>query len=346
MSTLQQSISAFVEKRWYGNAGVLRVFTPLEYLFSLLVSNRKKRQQAAAQSVGAPLIIVGNISVGGTGKTPMIISLCKFLQSKGLCVGVISRGYGRQTQGLQIAHKNSTAVQLGDEPFEIYRNTQCCMVVSDKRLEAAQYLVKNKRCDVILADDGLQHYKLFRDKELVLVDGLRGFGNGHLLPVGPLREPVSRLADADWVIKNASGCESASNGSGIEYPQGFSAIISLKPEALVNVRSGQHFPLEKLSHLKEVHAVAGIASPDKFFNTLRTLKLEFEPVPLADHHQYQSQDLGFSGDIIMTEKDAVKCAEIANDRCYFLKTKMHISDQFLEDFFGSVKALIDQYKNG
>lgn len=284
---------------WY-HAGPLRwLLAPLSGLYRLIIGIRRSLYKHALLPVHrlpVPVIVVGNLTVGGTGKTPLVISLVRFLQQQGWHPGVISRGYGGDSNVYPLLVTNETAAAAaGDEPVLIKHATDCPVVVAPDRVAAGQALLASADCDVIIADDGLQHYRLARDIEIVVIDGHRRLGNQYCLPAGPLREPMNRLQQTDFqVLHNA------------DDPDYFTMNTSI--ESVVNLQTSQTVPLTEL-HEQTVHAVAGIGHPQRFFNALTDAGLTVIPHAFADHHRFTSNDLVFNDSypVLMTEKDAVKC---------------------------------------
>jgi len=302
---------------WYQRNFISWLLLPLTGLFLVISFTRKLLFKAGllkSVKLSVPVIVVGNITVGGTGKTPLIIELCKQLSKAGFKPGVVSRGYGGQSKTWPVdISQCSDPLLTGDEPQIIYRRTSCPMVVGPDRVAAAQYLLDHYDCDVILSDDGLQHYRLQRDFEIAVVDQARQFGNGFCLPAGPLREPVSRLKSVDMVI----------------YNEGDKANVSF------TVVAGQLHSLvgEKISDLIEfkhhqVHAVAGIGNPERFFNLLKQAEIDYIPHEFPDHYVFQPKDLQFNGElaVLMTEKDAVKCTKFAMKHYWYLPINIQLSD--------------------
>ncbi len=343
-----------VEKRWYSKPGILLGLTPLSHLFGVLATFRKARLTAAQKPLPIPVVVVGNISVGGTGKTPLIITLVSYLKQKGWKPGVISRGYGRSNPYQNSVHcigVNSTSEEAGDEPILIYQKTGCAVAVADDRVDAAQRLIHNFHCDVILSDDGMQHYKLPRDMEIAVVDGQRMFGNEKLLPVGPLREPIERLNDVDCIVVNGK-----SNKLNIGNLVKKAINVSVKPVSLVNIKTDEVLPLKDIGDAQDPIAISGLGDPTKFFGTLNSLGLKFERKAYEDHHQYSIDDLlQIAGrDVIMTSKDAVKVREILcknpenetlnNTGFWYLDVTMNVSAEFLEAFHNSVSNIKRQKK--
>lgn len=327
-----------IEARWYGKAGWLIVLWPLSVLFRGVAGFRRCIQTRRQASLPVPIIVVGNISVGGTGKTPLIIALVRELQVAGYRPGVISRGYGasRATETVTLVTPESDSGEVGDEPLLIARAVRCPLAVSRNRLAAALTLVQSGECDLILSDDGLQHYRLPREIEIVVVDGSRGFGNGHCLPSGPLREPKARLKTVDWVVRNG-------NHSCVELAPWAPVPMHLNPANWVNVHTGEARPLEQMDWLKEpAYAVAGIGNPQRFFNTLSDLGLTFFRKPFPDHHSYTAADFaGFAEEtVLMTAKDAVKCRLFAQPNWWYLEVAAELPEAFRSAFLERVSQLV------
>ncbi len=306
-----------IERAWYENHPVKWLLLPLNILFWLISSIRRMAYKVKLfnqPKLPLPVVIVGNIGVGGNGKTPVVIYLVEQLIAKGIKVGVISRGYGgEKTDKPRIVDANSTAAQVGDEPVLIYQRTQVPVVVSPDRVANVAAL-HQLGCQLVISDDGLQHYKLQRDVELVIVDGKRRFGNGWLMPAGPLREGTWRLDTVDKVIVN--GGQAQEN----------EVQMQLSGTALINVKSKQRILVSDFLQAHEkrnvVNALAGIGNPQRFFNTLKALGFTLgQQQGFVDHHHYQKADFLALDDtipLLMTEKDAVKCADLVNDNTWYL----------------------------
>jgi tetraacyldisaccharide 4'-kinase len=261
--------------------------------------------------VAVPVIVVGNISVGGTGKSPLAAWLVDRLKAAGRRPGIASRGYGRTTSGRRLVAEGDDPEQVGDEPLMLRRQTGAPVCVAAQRFEAAEALVA-AGCDIIVCDDGLQHTALARDFELAVIDGSRGLGNGWLLPAGPLREEVERLGRVDALVINGEGA-AALLGPGRRL------LMRLRPEELRAVRGEARQSLDWLRG-RELHAVSGIGNPDRFFDLLRSLGAQVHAHPLDDHHRFSAADIDFADSlpVIMTAKDAVKCAALAGPRHWYL----------------------------
>jgi len=288
--------------------------------------------ESASNRAPVPIIVVGNITVGGTGKTPMILWLIEHCHQQGLKVGVVSRGYGAKPPQLPWrVQADQPADQAGDEPLLIVQRTGVPLMIDPDRSRAVQALLASEPLDLILCDDGMQHYRLARDLELVLIDAARGLGNGRCLPAGPLREPAERLQDADAVLFNGASADRA---------DGFG--FCLQPSALVNLRSGERKSLEHFPSGQSVHAVAGIGNPQRFFNTLEALDWRAVPHAFADHAEYSVQALNFTPSLplVMTEKDAVKCRAFAADDWWYLAVDAVPSPAFVAWFDTQLMRLL------
>lgn len=314
---------------WYGSESPPWWMLLLASLFRALVALRRCLYRSGLLRrvrVSVPVIVVGNIAVGGTGKTPLTIHLVERLQRAGFTPGVISRGYGGKAHKVPLPVTRSTSpADAGDEPVLIARRAGVPVVVHPRRVLAARTLLHaNPAVDVLVCDDGLQHYTLARDVELVVIDAARGLGNTRMLPAGPLREPGHRMRSADYVVVNGAG----SPGLPDDVPV---VQMSLQPTALVNLRSGERQPADALADGACV-AVAGIGNPQRFFSLLAELGYDAECRAFPDHHVFTPDDLAFSGKrpVLMTEKDAVKCAPFAAPDWWYLEISATLND---ESFF-------------
>lgn len=313
-----------------------------------------------------PVIVVGNLTVGGTGKTPFTIWLVERLTSQGLRVGVVSRGYGRTAVEPRVVAPDSSVRDVGDEPLLIRRRTHAAVAVAARRKDAVDLLL-TRDVDVIVADDGLQHLALARDAELVVVDGMRGLGNGALLPAGPLREPVTRLASVSAIIVN-DGSMPDSGGKAMPPPldarsaRKLAASLRGRPRVpmvemrmrasravrLAGARMGTGAGADAGAGPEErslasfadqrVHAVAGIGHPQRFFSLLHGMGIGVTPHAFPDHHRYSAADLAFGDDapILMTEKDAVKCGDLAHPRAWFVPIDAELAPADAETLLGIV----------
>ena len=277
-------------------------------------------------AVTVPVIIVGNITVGGTGKTPLVIALIQQLQQWGYRVGCVSRGYsGKKNQTPQLVTVESDPNEVGDEPVIIVQHTQCPLVVARDRVAAAKQLLRQVVCDVIVSDDGLQHDALERSIEIVVVDQARGIGNGFCLPAGPLREPVKRLEQVDYVILS----KRFSTNKNIPLKTTYYSM-QFKSKAFIALKKTQK-PLV----VGKVHAFAGIGYPESFFQQLNILGFQVIEHRFPDHYQYVEKDFENTDDypVVMTEKDAVKCRQFAKVHWYYLPIEVKLP----ESFFNTLK---------
>lgn len=298
---ISATLTAWLERQWYYSpASPIRYLAPLSWLYALIASFRRGLYSCGllkSSGPDCPVVVVGNLSVGGTGKTPLVIWLAGFLARHGWKPGIVSRGYGgRAAVWPWQVRPDSDPRVVGDEALLIARRTGCPMAVGRDRVRAARSLREHARCDIILSDDGLQHYALKRDLEIAVVDSARRFGNGYCLPVGPLREKASRLKQVDLVVYN-----------GAPGPSGFEMRL-VGDEAVNNCRADLKVPLAEFSSTR-CHALAGIGNPGRFFDSLKARGLGFDSRIFPDHHRFVAQDLVFGDDapVLMTEKDAVKC---------------------------------------
>ncbi len=301
----------WLEDIWYGDSRLGLPLLPLAIIFRLVVFLRETIYRLGLYKITrlpVPVIVVGNISIGGTGKTPLVIWLADFLRKQGFHPGVICRGYRGQAHSWpQQVRPDSDPVAVGDEAVLLAKRCRCPVAAGPKRAEAAAALLEYGHCDIIISDDGLQHLALARDVEIAVIDGERRFGNGRCLPAGPLREPISRLNSVDMLVVNGV----AGRGEfGLQTIPGAIHGVADKSRVLAP---------ESLSNY-EVHAVAGIGNPAKFFHTLRRLGLTPIEHPFPDHHPFVRADISFDDDrpVIMTEKDAVKCTFFAAPEHWYL----------------------------
>lgn len=266
-----------------------------------------------------PVIVAGNITVGGSGKTPIVIALCHYFEQQGKRVGVVSRGYGGEyKQDILLVTSSTNPSECGDEPALIVNETKASVVVAKRRSLAVKYLTKHDLVDIIISDDGLQHYAMGRKIEIAVVDTVDGMGNGLLLPAGPLRELPSRLSSVDIVINNGA--------------EGDAKISShLVAQQFVNVVTGEQKSLDSFKAIR-CYGVAGIAKPERFFDTLEALGIDVEQKPFPDHHPFSYNDLSFKEGypILMTSKDCVKCRSFATSQMWYLAVNAELSDDFYQ----------------
>ncbi|MFJ3521301.1 tetraacyldisaccharide 4'-kinase [Pseudomonas sp. NPDC090203] len=320
---------------WYNGHPALALLRPLECLYRRVVNGKRARFVAGQGDIykaPVPVIVVGNITVGGTGKTPLILWMIDYCRRRGLRVGVVSRGYGARPPSLpwRVLAQHS-ADQVGDEPLLIVKRTGVPLMIDPDRAQAVRGLLAQEPLDLILTDDGLQHYRLARDLELVLIDAARGLGNRRCLPAGPLREPVERLQSVDALLYN---------GASEDRDDGYA--FKLQPSALVNLLTGERQPVDYFPAGQALHAVAGIGNPQRFFNTLEGLHWRPVPHAFADHAVFSPQALAFTPylPLVMTEKDAVKCSSFAAANWWYLAVEAVPSAAFVSWFDSQLNRLL------
>lgn len=313
-----------IEQAWYENHPIKWLLLPLNLLFWTISTLRRvcyKLNVFKQPELPLPVIVVGNIGVGGNGKTPIVLYLVEHLKAKGINVGVISRGYGgEKRQQPKLIDSNTTAEEAGDEPVLIFQRTNVPVVVSPDRVENIKALHK-LGCQLVISDDGLQHYRMRRNVELVIVDGNRRFGNGWLMPAGPLREGLWRLNTVDKVIVNG----------GVAQPNELK--MQLRGVELVNVVTDERISIDDFFALKcpakNVNAIAGIGNPSRFFNSLQQLGFSIgKSIGFVDHHHFEKQDFHRFDDsipLLMTEKDAVKCRNLVASNTWYLPVNAYFA---------------------
>ena len=329
------SPGAVLERIWFDGRLAAVPLLPLAALFWLASTLRRLAYHTGVLRrvrLPVPVVVVGNLTVGGAGKTPLVIWLAQRLHDRGVRVAVLSRGYGGRAATFPVAVAPTTDPSLvGDEPVLIAQRTGCPVVVDPDRVRGARWLLAQAPCDLFVADDGLQHYRLGRDLEIVLVDGERRFGNGLLLPAGPLREDRGRLRSVDFVVSNGGA-----PGPG-EHAMALEARL-VRPLAGAGVAQ----PIEAWRG-RRVHALAGIGHPERFFAMLRALGLEVEALPFPDHHVFTAADLDPPGDgpVLMTEKDAVKCRALAGARHWVVPVDARFDPMFVRRLDTRLSELLD-----
>lgn len=317
-------------ERWHEGSALLIVLWPLSAVFYLISGLRRlayRQGWLKAWRASVPVIVVGNISVGGTGKTPLTLALVEHLQAAGWRPGIISRGYGGNTTYPCRVSVDSVAAEVGDEPLLLARRSGVPVVIDPVRSHAAAHLLANSDCNVILCDDGLQHLALARDIEIAVIDGQRGLGSGWLLPAGPLRELSSRLRQVDFCVING-GWQRAQPLPALTGADTFD--MHLSPAPWLPVSAGVLANDLARPAAGPVHAIAGIGNPPRFFAMLAAQG--YEPIAHAfpDHHHYQAGDLRFvpALPLVMTEKDAVKCAGLAPENSWYVPVQAILPELF------------------
>jgi len=304
------SAQSWLNRIWYGSRTPPVWLMPLSLLFAAIVGARRalfRRKFFRTTRLSCPVLVVGNLSVGGTGKTPLVCWLVERLKAEGWAPGIVTRGYGGSERAPQIIDASADPRSFGDESVMMARRAGVPVAVGRDRSAAAQLLIDAGR-NVIVSDDGMQHYALERDCEIVVVDGDRRFGNGWVLPGGPLREPIGRLKTADAIVVNGGGGLLA--GALVMMVDGVEAV---------SATGGERRPVADFTG-HSVHAVAGIGNPDRFFNMLRSHGVQVSGRALDDHIEITREMIEFGDDsvVLMTEKDAVKCKDVADARHWYV----------------------------
>ncbi|WP_455196765.1 tetraacyldisaccharide 4'-kinase [Kaarinaea lacus] len=313
-----------IQRSWYQNIGFITILLlPLSIIFcAVSLVRRHLYRTGVLQStrLPVPVIVVGNISVGGTGKTPLVIAIVQHLKANGFNPGVISRGYGgRASQWPQAVTAESDPAMVGDETVLIANRCRCPVSVGPDRVAAARALLDAHQCNIIISDDGMQHYALARDIEIAVIDGSRRLGNGLCLPAGPLRELPGRLQSVDLVVCNGKALD---NEFGME----------LKSYAFHSVNDESNLKPTNAFEGVEVEAVSAIGNNERFFQHLQDLGIRIKKHAFTDHHRYRQKDLRFktNNPILMTEKDAVKCTQFMVENAWYLRVDALLENRFYE----------------
>lgn len=326
---MKSLIQSWYRPRWW--TALLLLLSLVYYLIILIRKLCYRFNMIKTKKFDVPVIVVGNITVGGTGKTPLVIWLVEFLTSQGYTPGVVSRGFipikNKYNKEPRWVTAESDPSLVGDESVLIAMRTNCPVVVCANRVLAVETLLAGTKCDVVISDDGLQHLAMARDIEIAVLDGKRRLGNGFLLPAGPLREPRKRLRTVDFIVTNEG------------QPHRREYKMSLNPGLARNIENPSEQKELKKFIGQTLHAVAGIGNPKRFFNTLRDHSLLIVEHPFPDHYIYQRKDVNFYGklNVIMTEKDAVKCKAIVDSRHWCLPVTAHVDEFFIDKLMAKLK---------
>lgn len=328
---MKKRMAGWLETLWYKDLYVSGWMMPVSMLYVDAIRLRRLLYKIGiykSTKLPVPVVIVGNITVGGTGKTPLVIYLVELLKQQGLQPGIISRGYhGEANQTPVSVTAASDAALVGDEPVLLAQRCACPVVVAVDRVAAGQFLLANFACDVLISDDGLQHYALKRDIEIAVIDGQRRFGNGYCLPAGPLREPPSRIHEVDFAVAN-----------GASELQDHEIDMQCQGLYWQNLLTGEQ---QHIAYFRgqTCHAVAAIGNPKRFFTQLEQAGVRITAHAFPDHHAYRSADLEFNDDkpLLMTEKDAVKCRAFAKANYWFLPISAQLPASFASEFLTLLK---------
>ena len=314
----------WLEQHWYRITPMHLILLPISCIFYLLVVIRRalyRSKVLTSVKLPVPVIIVGNVTVGGNGKTPLTLWLAKQLLDNGQHPGIISRGYGGKNSSPRVVYPSTNPDEAGDEAVLMARRRLCPVWIGHDRAGAARALLRaHPECNVLISDDGMQHYRLQRDFEIAVVDGIRRWGNGFLLPAGSLREPISRLDEVDAVVINGG---MAAKGQYSMQLQGEIFYNLVNPDCSAHAAS---------FYGQRLHSIAGIGYPQRFFNYLEQLGLQVENHPFPDHYSYTLADLDYpdADAIFMTEKDAVKCIKFANEKCWVLRVDAQLDSLLVQ----------------
>jgi tetraacyldisaccharide 4'-kinase len=335
---MKNRLNNWLQQIWYQRTSPPLLLRPLSHLFQHIALQRRAwygANPAASRRLAVPVIVVGNLTVGGTGKTPLVIWLARFLTRAGYRPGIVSRGYGVPLQQPLLVSVGSDPAQAGDEPVLIAQKTNCPVCVFPDRIRAAEVLLA-AGCDLIISDDGMQHYRMARDIEIAVIDGDRRFGNSACLPGGPLREPVERLYSVDLVVCNGG---QALPG---EYPMQLIGTMAVNLADETVTKPLAEFRGEKLL------ALAAIGNPQRFFQGLQEAGLTLATKALPDHHAYVAGDVAFDGSItvLMTEKDAVKCRKFAHSALWFVPVAAELPAAFGDKILNRLKEITKVKKDG
>ena len=339
------SVQSWLDKFWYGGVSPPWWMSPLSHVYGAASRIRRAAYSwrlARSTRLPCPVVIVGNLTVGGTGKTPLVCWLAGQLAEQGFRPGVVTRGYGGSSRAPRLVQSSDDSSKVGDEAILLARRSRAPVATGRNRPAAAQLLI-NAGCDVIVSDDGLQHYALQRDCEIVVIDGDRRFGNGCLLPAGPLRESPARLRGVDAIVLNGGGNDnSGAANAGMRLP---TAPTRMRLEAIFAIEL-KHRTSRALREFAghSVHAIAAIGNPQRFFDMLRSRAIDVVPHPLPDHAHLRAEDIFFADDrpVLMTEKDAVKCADIAGPQHWYVPVRAIFSADDAAALLGIVMKSIQR----
>ena len=323
--------SSLVVDSWYKKSLWLYLLFPFSAVISYLTSRRRRKFLKDTKNrfkSKIPLIVVGNLTIGGTGKTPLVKYIASELQKLGYKPGLVSRGYGGKFKETLMVTDQTPVKQTGDEA-QILSTLNLPFYIDKNRVRALKALNDNHDCDIIISDDGLQHYQMNRDIEIVVIDGKRRFGNNLSFPAGPLRESKKRLDSVDFIVNNSGPTEDGEH------------LMNISPSKFIHLKSGKSYPVEEWPMHKQVHAVACLGNPGRFFDLLARLGFDIVRHPFPDHHNFMSSELHYLDHlpIVMTEKDASKCKDFDNNRIWYLTIESDVSDKFIDELDAKIKSI-------
>ena len=326
-----ETYSSFVVDSWYKKSLWLYLLYPFSFIFSYLTSRRRRKyikNKKISYKADIPIVVVGNLTIGGTGKTPLVKYIANELADRGYKPGIVSRGYGGKfKETLQVTNETSVN-ETGDEA-QILSKLNFPFYIDKNRVRAIKKLIKDHDCDVVISDDGLQHYKMGRHIEIAVIDGKRRFGNNLTFPAGPLRESRNRLNSVDFIVNNSGPTEEG------EF------LMNISPTKFVHLKSGKSYSVDKWPMHKQIHAVAGLGNPGRFFDLLDKLGFDSIRHPFPDHHNFSSSDIFYLDHlpIVMTEKDASKCKDFDNNKIWYLTIDADVTNKFIDKLDKKIKSI-------
>ena len=326
-----ETSSSFVVDSWYNKSIWLYLLYPFSLLFSYLTSRRRRKflkDKNKSYKSEIPIIVVGNLTIGGTGKTPLVKYIATELINRGYKPGIVSRGYGGKFKETLKVDENTSVKETGDEA-QILAKLNIPFYIDKNRVRAVDKINKNHDCDVIISDDGLQHYKMKRNIEIAVIDGKRRFGNKLTFPAGPLRESIKRLDSVDFIVNNSGPTEEK------EF------LMNISPSEFVHLKSGKSYKIDEWPMHNQVHAVAGLGNPGRFFDLLGKLGFDIIRHPFPDHHNFHSSDIFYLDHlpIVMTEKDASKCKDFDNNKIWYLKIDADVNNKFIDQLQNKLEEI-------
>ena len=326
-----EASTSYVVDSWYKKSLWLYLLYPFALIFSYLTTRRRRKYIKninESYKADVPIIVVGNLTIGGTGKTPLVKHIAIELIERGYKPGIVSRGYGGKFKETLQVKEDSSVKETGDEA-QILAKLNLPFYLDKNRVRAVKTLIKNHDCDVIISDDGLQHYSMARDIEIAVIDGKRRFGNNLTFPAGPLRESIKRLKSVDFIVNNSGPTEEN------EF------LMSVSPSKFVHLKSGKSYSVDNWPMHKQIHAVAGLGNPGRFFDLLEKLGFEIIRHPFPDHHNFTSSDMFYLDHlpIVMTEKDASKCKDLDINKIWYLTIDADVSNKFIDKLDNKLKSL-------